>query len=267
MVDQALSSPRNPASREYLSSANKNGGTGGAKVMPAAGGKHAAGSISHHHQHKQKAPSASPVVSQKSLPMQESGGSGGGFPAPAASSKSPEMPLTSTSTLTSKVIAAAETGVAAKKPAVSNPQARPPKASAVPIEDITIRLRNICSSGDPNNAYKNLKKVGQGASGGVYTAIRLHTGELVAIKQMNLEQQPKKDLIINEILVMKDSRHKNIVNYIDSYLWRGDLWVVMEYMEGGSLTDVVTNSYLNEGQIAAVCQEVGAGALVVWMDC
>jgi len=42
---------------------------------------------------------------------------------------------------------------------------------------------------------------------------------------MNLEQQPKKDLIINEILVMKDSKHKNIVNFIDSYLWKGDLWV------------------------------------------
>ncbi len=47
----------------------------------------------------------------------------------------------------------------------------------------------------------------------------------VAVKQMNLEQQPKKDLIINEILVMKESKHKNIVNFIDSYLWKGDLWV------------------------------------------
>lgn len=42
---------------------------------------------------------------------------------------------------------------------------------------------------------------------------------------MNLEQQPKKDLIINEIIVMKEMRHKNIVNYIDGYLWKGDLWV------------------------------------------
>lgn len=64
---------------------------------------------------------------------------------------------------------------------------------------------------------------------------------------MNLEQQPKKELIINEILVMKDSRHKNIVNYIDSFLYKQDLWVVMEYMEGGSLTDVVTCSMMSEG--------------------
>ena len=73
---------------------------------------------------------------------------------------------------------------------------------------------------------------------------------------MNLEQQPKKDLIINEILVMKDSKHKNIVNFMDSYLVKGDLWVVMEYMEGGSLTDVVTFNMMSEPQIAAVCREV-----------
>lgn len=63
------------------------------------------------------------------------------------------------------------------------------------------------------------------ASGGVYTAYQISSNQLVAIKQMNLEQQPKKDLIINEIIVMKEMRHKNIVNYIDGCLWKGDLWV------------------------------------------
>lgn len=97
------------------------------------------------------------------------------------------------------------------------------------------------------------------ASGGVYTATTDGRDLPVAIKQMNLEQQPKKELIVNEILVMKESQHKNIVNFIDSYLWRGDLWVIMEYMEGGSLTDVVTNNMMAEPQIAAVCKEVLAG--------
>lgn len=122
--------------------------------------------------------------------------------------------------------------------------------------DIVAKLNAICTNADPTLRYRQLNKIGQGASGGVYQAYEIGTNKCVAIKQMNLEQQPKKDLIINEILVMKDSKHKNIVNFMDSFLVRGDLWVVMEYMEGGSLTDVVTFNIMSEGQIAAVCREV-----------
>ncbi|CEP18364.1 hypothetical protein [Parasitella parasitica] len=125
--------------------------------------------------------------------------------------------------------------------------------------EVIAKLRTICTEADPSLVYKNMRKIGQGASGGVYTAYSEGSDYPVAIKQMNLEQQPKKELIINEILVMKESRQKNIVNFIDSYLWRGDLWVIMEYMEGGSLTDVVTNNMMMEGQIAAVCHEVLEG--------
>ncbi|KAI8644099.1 kinase-like domain-containing protein [Parasitella parasitica] len=132
--------------------------------------------------------------------------------------------------------------------------------------DVLKQLKDICYTVDPNDIYKDMIKIGQGASGGVFIAHRSFTNDNgekttmpVAIKQMNLEQQPKKELIINEILVMKKSQNPNIVNYLDSYLWKGDLWVVMEYMEGGSLTDVVTCNMMMEGQIAAVCKEVLQG--------
>jgi len=125
-------------------------------------------------------------------------------------------------------------------------------------EEVIRQLQSICSPGDPNTIYRNLVKIGQGASGGVYTA-HDRSNTPVAIKQMNLEKQPKQDLIINEILVMRESAHPNIVNFKDSYLWKGDLWVVMEYMEGGSLTDVVTAHCMSEAQIAAVSRETCEG--------
>ncbi|CAL4146246.1 unnamed protein product, partial [Meganyctiphanes norvegica] len=123
-------------------------------------------------------------------------------------------------------------------------------------EEILERLRAIVSVGDPNRKYTKMEKIGQGASGTVYTAIETATGMEVAIKQMNLSQQPKKELIINEIMVMRENKHPNVVNYLDSYLVNEELWVVMEYLPGGSLTDVVTETCMDEGQIAAVCREV-----------
>ncbi|XP_038305129.1 serine/threonine-protein kinase PAK 3 isoform X1 [Canis lupus familiaris] len=114
---------------------------------------------------------------------------------------------------------------------------------------------SIVSVGDPKKKYTRFEKIGQGASGTVYTALDIATGQEVAIKQMNLQQQPKKELIINEILVMRENKNPNIVNYLDSYLVGDELWVVMEYLAGGSLTDVVTETCMDEGQIAAVCRE------------
>ncbi|KAI8065744.1 kinase-like domain-containing protein [Gongronella butleri] len=133
------------------------------------------------------------------------------------------------------------------------------KKSGMKDSEVIAKLQTICTEADPSKVYRNMTKIGQGASGGVFIAHTSNNDRPVAIKQMNLEQQPKKELIINEILVMKESRHKNIVNFIDSYIWKGDLWVIMEYMEGGSLTDVVTNNMMMEGQIAAVCKEVLEG--------
>jgi p21-activated kinase 1 len=151
------------------------------------------------------------------------------------------------------VQAASSVSVSAGGAAPPPARARAPRQSI----DIIARLKEIVTPADPYAIYHDFNKIGQGASGGVYTAYESATGHIVAIKQMKLEAQPKKDLIVNEILVMKESKHPNIVNYLDSFLVKADLWVVMEFMEGGSLTDVVTYNMMNEGQIAAVCKEVG----------
>uniref|UniRef100_A0A1A8UV96 non-specific serine/threonine protein kinase n=1 Tax=Nothobranchius furzeri TaxID=105023 RepID=A0A1A8UV96_NOTFU len=130
------------------------------------------------------------------------------------------------------------------------------KGGKMSDEEIMEKLRTIVSVGDPKKKYTRYEKIGQGASGTVYTAIDVATGQEVAIKQINLQKQPKKELIINEILVMKEMKNPNIVNFVDSFLVGDELFVVMEYLAGGSLTDVVTETCMDEAQIAAVCREV-----------
>ncbi|NP_001155844.1 serine/threonine-protein kinase PAK 1 isoform X1 [Gallus gallus] len=155
---------------------------------------------------------------------------------------------------TSPISSPSENSTAAPDMLIRNAekQKKKPKMSD---EEILEKLRSIVSVGDPKKKYTRFEKIGQGASGTVYTAMDVATGQEVAIKQMNLQQQPKKELIINEILVMRENKNPNIVNYLDSYLVGEELWVVMEYLAGGSLTDVVTETCMDEGQIAAVCRE------------
>jgi p21-activated kinase 1 len=93
----------------------------------------------------------------------------------------------------------------------------------------------------------------------VFTADQVGTNLSVAIKQIDLDKQPKMELIINEILVMQALLHANIANCIESVLFKNELWIVMDYVEGCSLTDVLTANLLTEGQIAAVSREIALG--------
>jgi serine/threonine protein kinase len=80
---------------------------------------------------------------------------------------------------------------------------------------------------------------------------------VVAIKKMILASQPKKEMLITELEVMKANRHPNIVNFLECYFLdvSEELWVVMEYLDGGALTDVVTHAHLKEDQIATITRE------------
>lgn len=172
-------------------------------------------------------------------------------PAPAASTEPEPAPLTGTA-----AAAAALEGTGKPKKAVTPAERRISTLTEAQIMD---KLRSVVSQDDPKALYSTIRKVGQGASGHVFVAKQLSDGQKVAIKQMDLTQQPRKELIVNEILVMKESRHPNIVNFLDSYLLRTDLWVVMEYMEGGALTDVIENNTLAEDQISSICLETCKG--------
>jgi len=133
-----------------------------------------------------------------------------------------------------------------------------PARPSMPTAEAVKRLRALVTFGDPKRKYLIKHKIGQGASGSVFLAVDQTTGEVVAIKTMLLAQQPRPELILTEISVMMSYQHPNIVNYIASYLVNNstELWVVMEYLESGPLTDVVLETKLSEGHIAAICREV-----------
>ena len=136
------------------------------------------------------------------------------------------------------------------------------RISTMTEAQIMAKLRSVVINANPTPYFQILSKAGQGASGSVYLArSKKLNGQCIAIKQIDLNKQSRKELIVNEILVMKDSHHPNIVNFIEAYLnGPSDLWVIMEYMEGGSLTDVIdNNSEITEAQIACICYETTKG--------
>ncbi|NXL14483.1 PAK3 kinase, partial [Setophaga kirtlandii] len=76
----------------------------------------------------------------------------------------------------------------------------------------------------------------------------------VAVKQLNVQQQGCED-VLKEILVMQENRNPNIVTYFESYLVNEAVLLVLEYMDGGSLADVVSMRMMAVGHIATVCRE------------
>ncbi|NXM65617.1 PAK1 kinase, partial [Serilophus lunatus] len=77
----------------------------------------------------------------------------------------------------------------------------------------------------------------------------------VAIKKINPEEPTSRELSTNEIWIMRTNKSSHIVDYIDSYLVGKELWLVMEYMDGGTLYDLIHERYLSESEIASVTWE------------
>lgn len=121
-------------------------------------------------------------------------------------------------------------------------------------------LQMVVNIGDPRLRYTSFIKIGEGSTGMVYAATDLESknldNNLIAVKKMNLHKQQRRELLFNEVVIMREYQHKNIVEMYGSYLVDDELWVVMEYLAGGALTDIVTRTRMDENQIATVCKSV-----------
>uniref|UniRef100_A0A670YX31 non-specific serine/threonine protein kinase n=1 Tax=Pseudonaja textilis TaxID=8673 RepID=A0A670YX31_PSETE len=134
-----------------------------------------------------------------------------------------------------------------------SPQREPQRVSH---EQFRAALQMVVDPGDPRSYLDNFIKIGEGSTGIVCIATVKSSGKLVAVKKMDLRKQQRRELLFNEVVIMRDYQHENVVEMYNSYLVGDELWVVMEFLEGGALTDIVTHTRMNEEQIAAVCLAV-----------
>ncbi|KZT05530.1 Pkinase-domain-containing protein [Laetiporus sulphureus 93-53] len=115
-------------------------------------------------------------------------------------------------------------------------------------------------STNPASQYTLLEKLGTGSFGTVYKAMHNETKQIVAIKQIDLEDT---DDDISEIqqeianLALFDSEY--VTRYYGSFVVAYKLWIVMEYLAGGSCLDLLKPGVFSEAHIAVICKELLQG--------
>ena len=111
---------------------------------------------------------------------------------------------------------------------------------------------------NPTDRFDLTEKIGQGGFGYVYKAVDNVTGTTVACKLINLDDASDElEDVQQEISVMSNCNCPQLTQYFTSFLSGSQLWIVMEYLEGGSLADLLADSGpLDEPTIAHVMHEL-----------
>lgn len=124
-------------------------------------------------------------------------------------------------------------------------------------EQVVQKLQDLIIREDPYKLFDSLERIDEGCFGVVYRAREKKTGQKVAIKIIKLKPETRIEALESEISMMKASQqHANIVKYVGTYqVGDSDLWIVMEFVEGGKLTDLIIKFKFSESDIASVLKE------------
>ncbi|KAI0081798.1 Pkinase-domain-containing protein [Panus rudis PR-1116 ss-1] len=113
---------------------------------------------------------------------------------------------------------------------------------------------------NPASQYTLLEKLGTGSFGTVYKAMHNTSKQIVAIKQIDLEDSDD-DIseIQQEIASLAQCESEYVTRYYGSFVVAYKLWIVMEYLSGGSCLDLLKPGVFSEAHIAVICRELLLG--------
>ncbi|XP_049420571.1 TRAF2 and NCK interacting kinase b isoform X5 [Epinephelus fuscoguttatus] len=121
---------------------------------------------------------------------------------------------------------------------------------------------------DPAGIFELVELVGNGTYGQVYKGRHVKTGQLAAIKVMDVTGDEEEEIKAEINMLKKYSHHRNIATYYGAFIKKNppgmddQLWLVMEFCGAGSITDLIKNTKgnsLKEEWIAYVCREILRG--------
>nr|XP_032517462.1 serine/threonine-protein kinase mig-15 isoform X1 [Danaus plexippus plexippus] len=121
---------------------------------------------------------------------------------------------------------------------------------------------------DPAGIFELIEVVGNGTYGQVYKGRHTKTGQLAAIKVMDVTQDEEEEIKLEINVLKKYSTHRNIATYYGAFIKKSppgkddQLWLVMEYCGAGSVTDLVKSTKgqsLKEEWISYICREILRG--------
>ncbi|XP_028288093.1 traf2 and NCK-interacting protein kinase-like isoform X3 [Parambassis ranga] len=121
---------------------------------------------------------------------------------------------------------------------------------------------------DPAGIFELVELVGNGTYGQVYKGRHVKTGQLAAIKVMDVTGDEEEEIKAEINMLKKYSHHRNIATYYGAFIKKNppgmddQLWLVMEFCGAGSVTDLIKNTKgnsLKEEWIAYVCREILRG--------